>query len=515
MPSLLSLLIALVPCLICFYLYRLYRHSQQQVDQLQQALSKQQSQQHGLERSIEHKQNKLNNANARLFEAVARHEINQELIDEAQEYLHSILNAMPSILIGITADGMITHWNRYAERATGISAANALGTPLATTYAQLPISQQRLTEIISKGRSKRFEHLQIGVGSLTEYHDMAVYPLHAHQPLSEQPLPEHQSSEHQSSEQLSSEHQSSEHQSSEQQPSKHRQQQTAASGAVIRIDDVTARVNLENNVMQHEKLTSLGELAAGLAHELNNPLGVVLQSLQTIDRRLQSDRANNCQLAQEAGIELEKLNRYLEQQEIPLFLDNIKQAGNRASQIIHNMLEFSHANNLQHRDEDIIELIESSLSMTSMTMQPNNQLHFKDIIIRRHYPDTLPRVCCGSAEIQQVLLNLFKNTCQALGDDTRDQPPAPAIDIALRHSDEYMIISIKDNGPGILAEAKRHIFNPFFTTKAVGHGTGLGLSLSYFIISKRHGGTINVESEAGQGCEFIIQLPLQANHDAE
>jgi PAS domain S-box-containing protein len=405
----------------------------------------------------------VENVNNQLFEAVARHEISQELVSEAQDYLHSILNSMPSMLIGITEAGTITHWNNQAEQSTGVSSTSALGKDIHQTYPELPLSAPRLREIIANGDSKSFESIQHGKGSLAAYQDIVIYPLQG----------EHQ-----------------------------------VNGAVIRIDDVTLRVNLENMMMQHEKMKSLGELAAGLAHELNNPLGAILQNLQTVERRLQIGLEANQNCADDVGISLADLNRYIGQREIPVMLNHIREAGDRASQIISNMLEFSRNNDLQNQSENFIDLVDATIAMASLTIKQEGELAFKDIAIQRHYPKRDIYVNCSASGIQQVLLNLFNNTCQAFAEVDALNHSDPTINITLEQRQQQLVMTVEDNGPGIDAAAIRHIFDPFFTTKEVGRGTGLGLSVSYFIITQRHNGHFHVQSEPGKGCCFEIILPL-------
>lgn len=468
----LILLIALIAtATVC---YRQRRQFKQRLLISQQEYSSQHKQ---LSEELLCTKDQLSNANTHLREAVTRYESNQLLINETQDYLHSILDSMPSILIGITHEGRITHWNSLAEQATGILSSYALGQQLCHAYPQLPISQQRLSEIINKGKSTTFENLQNGSGPLSQYQDITIYPLQHPANLA----------------------------------SKQQNQPLSFDGAVIRIDDVTSRVSLENMIMQHEKLNSLGELAAGLAHELNNPLSTVLQSLQSVNRRLLANIEKNQQAATDNGIELAQVKQYLQQRQIPLLLNNMKLAGDQASQIINNMLEFSHSHNTHYQAEDIASVIDDSLTMTRITVSQSNGLKFNAMTIDKKLPTKLDPIVCGAGELQQVLVNLFKNAYQALAHDPKLDSKTPTITISAEQHEHSLCLMIADNGPGIAANTKRHVFEPFFSTKAVGHGTGLGLSISYFIITKRHQGTIEVESDGRSGSCFIIRLPIETS----
>lgn len=413
--------------------------------------------QHELEHRVVERTDKLRAINNKLYEEIAKHEKTEELLRASQEYINSIINSMSSILIGVTPQGAITHWNSSAEQATGIMANKALGRTLEDIYPSLPIDPETISSAITRNLAKVLENIQHSDGS---YIDISVFPL--------------------ASKKLS--------------------------GAVLKIDDVTIRVQLENMMIQTEKMMSLGELAAGTAHEINNPLSAILQSVQNIERRLGVKLAKNRQTAAALNTDMETIRRYLEEREIRHFIDNIKEAGERASHIVHNMLEFSRANNSYHSPIDIIGLIDSTLELAADSFNMDVDVPFNEIQIQKEFAQDMPTVNCSGAEIQQVLLNLLRNASQALHGNPRPGLQ-PTIKIRADFNDDYIILEVADNGPGIPEHIKRHIFDPFFTTKDVGQGTGLGLSVSYFIITDHHNGTIEVDSREDAGCTFTIRLP--------
>ncbi len=413
-----------------------------------------------LELRVVERTDKLRSLNAKLYEEIDHHEATEKLLRETQEYLHSIINSMPSIIIGVTNQLIITHWNSSAERATGTPAAQALGRQLPQIYPRLNVSPKQIQEIIKRGVAQLSENIQQGEGSSTQYCDISIYPLKT----------------------------------------------SDAKSAVIRIDDVTLRVHMENMMIQNEKMMSLGELAAGMAHEINNPLSAVIQSCQNIQRRLSGDLEANHRAAQSLDLDLKAMDQYLQEREISTFINNIKLAGERAAGIVSNMLSFSRFSQREHDAVDIIELIEQTLQMVSISLRLDT-LSFDDILINRSYPENeIPVVYCSAIEIQQVILNILRNAAQAMADQQNSDPAQIAI--GLSFDEQQFCIEISDNGPGMDDYERRHIFEPFFTTKEVGQGTGLGLSVSYFIITEHHNGTIEVDSSAGFGTRFIIRLPL-------
>lgn len=424
-----------------------------------------------LETRFQERSQKLINLNSQLYEEIAKHEITEELLRETQGYIQSIINSMPSILIGVTPNGIITHWNTAAHQATGISYDRALGYPLDDIAPQLAIKKELISRAISLKTPQKRENRQQGHGSQAEYTDLTIYPL------------------------ISSE----------------------VEGAVIRIDDVTLRVRLETMMIQNEKMNSLGELAAGVAHEINNPLGTILQSTQNIKRRVSSSLNKNLTTARELGIGLAELNAYLKSRDIFKFLDDIKDAGERATLIVKNMLEFSRADSRHFDQVDIKALLERSIDLALHSVKAKSA-DKKELKIRTQFPDNAPLVNCSAAEIQQVILNLLSNAYHAFHNkqkmnEEEQKEGVLLIDINLSFSETTMKIEVSDNGPGMDLWTQKHIFDPFFTTKEVGQGTGLGLSVSYFIITEHHGGSIRVDSELNKGTLFTLEIPIDSAKD--
>jgi len=264
-------------------------------------------------------------------------------------------------------------------------------------------------------------------------------------------------------------------------------------------------------IVQSEKMMSVGGLAAGMAHEINNPLGGILQSLQNIQRRLSADLPVNHSEAEACGTSLTAIRSYLEQRRVLKFLDSIRISGERASHIVQNMLSFSRRSETCKVPVALAQLLDKSVELAAHDYDLRKKFDFRDIRIVRDYDGNLPEVPCVATEIEQVVLNLLRNAAQAMTETMKTRPPEIVLSTC-RHLDQALI-SIADNGPGISADLRSRVFEPFFTTKDVGIGTGLGLSVSYFIINSHHGGQLSVESESGQGTRFTISLPLEAAAD--
>jgi len=282
---------------------------------------------------------------------------------------------------------------------------------------------------------------------------------------------------------------------------------TIASQVVIQVlvRDITERKRTQEILVQTEKMMAVGGVAAGMAHEINNPLSIILQGSQNIRRRLGIKLAKNRTIAEDLGLDLDAIQTYLEKRSIYNYLDAIQRAGERAAKIVRTMLAFGRSSQGNSKVLcDIHELLEETLELAASDFDMKKNYDFRKVKIWRRY-GTLPSVHCARTEIGQVFFNIIKNAAQAMA---AADTSAPRITIATASNGKEVVITFEDNGPGISEATQNAIFEPFFTTKPVGEGTGLGLSVSYFIITTHHNGSIEVASAPGKGARFTITLPV-------
>jgi two-component system NtrC family sensor kinase len=254
-------------------------------------------------------------------------------------------------------------------------------------------------------------------------------------------------------------------------------------------------------------MVSVGGLAAGMAHEINNPLGGMLQSAQNILRRISPDIPANLLAARDCGVTLEGVRNYLDQRGILRFIEGIRESGERASKTVSDMLNFSRKSPSRKTFACLTELLDRTVALAAHDYDLKKKYDFRSIEIVREYPRDLPPVFCTPSEIEQVMLNLLRNAAQAMtGPEPVKNPPR--ITLRLFREENTACIEVMDNGPGMDEHTRKRVFEPFFTTKDVGIGTGLGLSVSYFIITSNHGGTLSVVSSPEDGARFIIRLPI-------
>lgn len=235
----------------------------------------------------------------------------------------------------------------------------------------------------------------------------------------------------------------------------------------------------QEQLVNAEKLASLGRLAAGVAHELNSPLTGIVTFAHLMRQRIAPDNK----------LDAEDLDTIIEQ-------------ANRCSKIIKGLLGFSRKGESEKIRVNLNDLLENSLSMV------NGQAKFHNVKIETHLGAPLPTVNVDPNQIQQVIINMLTNAADAMSDRGQIEITTRA---AAEDGADFVEMEFTDSGPGIIPEHMGRIFEPFFTTKPVGKGTGLGLPVSYGIV-KRHGGDILVRSKVGKGATFVIRIPL-GNHE--
>ena len=265
--------------------------------------------------------------------------------------------------------------------------------------------------------------------------------------------------------------------------------------------DITEKKRTQEILIQNEKMMSIGGLAAGMAHEINNPLAGMIQNAQGVMNRLSKDLPANEKAAAASGTTMKAVKTYMEQRKILQLLGYINVAGRQAAEIVQNMLSFSKMKAPVKTLQDLPELIEKTLDL----MKKGYDL--KAVKLIKAFDPDLPKIPCEGNKIQQAILNIIKNSLDAAGELTK-RPKDLTLWFRLKNEINRVCMEIEDNGPGMDLQIRKRIFEPFFTTKSVDKGTGLGLSISYFIIVDDHKGEMEVESSPGKGTKFIIKLPV-------
>lgn len=384
----------------------------------------------------------------------------EDRIRKVHNYLQAILDSMPSAVISVDLKGRVVLHNRSASNHCDACLSNARGQLFTSVLPWLENEQDKILAAIHERRPLDGLRCQFKKGNARLYAFVSVFPLSG----------------------------------------------VDKEGAVIRVDDITERERLEQAIIQSEKMLSVGGLAAGMAHEINNPLGGILQGIQNIFRRTSSDLPANQKVAEEIGCSLDHIMRYLKERRIIAMLEGIQNSGERAAHIVSNMLEFTSPSKERLTTATITDIIDKALELAKSDYNLKSSLGFHSIAVEKEYAEDMPAMVCSPSELEQVFLNLLKNAAAAVRENESERPPA--ITLRAYTDKDHIIAEVEDSGPGIDKKHISRVFDPFFTTRPPGQGTGLGLAVSYFIISRNHGGHISVKSPPGAGATFSIHLPI-------
>lgn len=407
-----------------------------------------------------------------------------EKLGRAHAETEQLIASMSSILIGVDSKGEVTRWNAAAETVLGIAAREAVGKPFMECGIEWdwPPVLERMVGCLVADHQTRLDLIRYkrrdskdGFLSLT----VSPYSLDA-----------------------------------DLQP-----------GLLVVGEDITERVILENQLSQAQKLESIGQLAAGIAHEINTPTQYIGDNTRFLQQSFKDLQAvlhkYSCLLSEcKQGQVMPKLIADIEaavkaadveylQEEVPRAIQQALEGVERVATIVGAMKEFSHPGTKEKVATDINKAIESTVTVA------RNEWKYVAELVTDFAPD-LPLVPCFAGDFNQVILNILINAAHAIVDAKgKDGADKGMIRISTRcGADDWVEIRISDNGPGVPEAIRHKIFDPFFTTKQVGKGTGQGLAISHDVVVKKHGGKISFETEMGKGTTFVIQLPVVVSQES-
>lgn len=383
-------------------------------------------------------------------------------IARLQHLLQNITDSMPSALITLDSTGRVLIWNPVAEALTGRPASQVQGQVVWEVCPELARYRALFEQVLRERHVVHLHNEQVSTETGLVYRDLSAFPLLTN----------------------------------------------GVEGVVLRIDDVTRRVQLEELTLQSAKMASVGGLAAGVAHEINNPLAAMMQSAQILQRALDVTRPQTWERLDACGVPPAALAGYLQSRGIMEYLDGIRSAGARAAKIVSDLLSFSRKTNAAVEPRDLNELVLGALNLAATDYDLKKEYDFRDMEVQRELTPDLPAVVCDGQQIQQVVLNLVRNAAQAMAEKRRqDSDYRPRLTISTSSQGDWLRLEVEDNGPGLPEAVRARLFEPFFTTKPVGEGTGLGLWLCWSIVVERHGGRIWAEPGREGGTCLVVELP--------
>ncbi len=402
----------------------------------------------------------------------------REQLKKAHEMTSRLIDAIPSILVAVDGENRITAWNGTAADLLGISAADAVGRSLNTIRTDWDFAL--LADAIARAR---------GSHEVTQ----VAKDVHFRRPDGDDGLlgvticPMGQIDD-------------------------------CGESLLIVAADVTERRRLETQLRQAQKLESIGQLAAGIAHEINTPtqfVGDNIRFLQDAFRDLADvlkryaqllDAARDGQpppdLLREVQETLDEADLDYLLEEIPTAIEQSLDGVDRVAKIVRSMKEFSHPGTREKQLVDLNKAIESTI-----TVARNEWKYVAEM--QTDFDPELPPVPCWVSDFNEVILNIVVNAAHAIADVVGDSGEKGRITVTTRRCGDEIEVRVSDTGTGIPEDIRARIFDPFFTTKEVGKGTGQGLAVAHAVVVEKHGGTIRVESEVGQGTTFIIRLPIE------
>lgn len=398
----------------------------------------------------------------------------EDALRAAHHKAEVFINAVPAILIGMDRDSRITRWNFAAAALFGLSEPEVLGKQLGSCGVrwQLPNIQEEIRSWCSEHKSRRCDRVPFENNGETRLLGLTITSI----TMADENLTE----------------------------------------LLVIGSDITARSTLEDQLRQAQKLESVGQLAAGIAHEINTPTQYIgdnvlflkgafqdLKSLLMNYERLLTAAKSNTPSETEPGAvtTVDPTDAAYLLDEIPKAIEQTLEGVSRVSTLVNAMKEFSHPGTKEKILLDLNHAIESTI-----TVARNEWKYVAEM--ETDLDPSLPLISCQPGEFNQVILNLIVNAAHAISDIVgKNSSKKGTIKVQTRNYPECAEIRIQDSGGGIPEKARARVFDPFFTTKEIGKGTGQGLAIARSVVVDKHNGTIHFETEEGKGTTFIIRLP--------
>ncbi len=405
-------------------------------------------------------------------------------VKEAHREIEHLISSLPTILIGLTRENEIIYWNTVAEKVLETPAADVMG--LTLNQCGLEWDWAKISDGIARSQTEgcnvRVDNIHYRNADGEErYLGLTLTPLNG--------------------------------------------KDNSILGLTIIGADITDRVKFEAQLHQSQKMEAIGQLAAGIAHEINTPVQFVSDNTRFLQdafsdlieacnlhkESIEAAKSGNLneELIQDVEKRFEELDIAYLEEEVPQAIQQTLKGVDRITQIVQAMKIFAHPGGIEKEPIDINNEIEKTITITR-----NEWKYVAELITE--FDATLPSVPCHRAEFNQVILNLIVNAAHAIADAHGDHSSERGtIKISSGRAENWAEIRISDSGPGIPEEIRHRIFDLFFTTKEPGRGTGQGLAIAHSVIVDKHSGTIDIETAEKRGTTFVIRLPIDVDRSED
>jgi PAS domain S-box-containing protein len=430
------------------------------------------------ERLLRERTAELVNSNSELKRQINERQKAEKLIMEAHREIEHLISAIPTILIGLSRENEIIHWNSVAEEVFDIPSAAVMGLPfgLCGIRWEWDKIQEGISQCQTEGRPKRLDDIRfLRPDGGERFLGLTINPING--------------------------------------------DDDSIFGLTIVGADITDRKRLEAQLYHSQKMEAIGQLAAGIAHEINTPTQFagdntrflqdaftdLIQITETYSELLEAAKSKSItdEIIQKVEENIRKLDLTYLTEEIPVAIQHTLKGVDRIAKIVQAMKIFAHPGGEEKEPVDINKEIEKTITITR-----NKWKYVADLIT--DFDSSMPLVPCLRGEFNQVILNLIINAVDATADLAGDDfSRKGTIRISTRHEGNWAEIRIGDAGTGIPKDIRYRVFDLFFTTKDPGKGSGQGLAISHSVIVEKHHGTITFETQEGKGTTFIIRLPIE------
>ena len=423
-------------------------------------------------------------SNEELKRQVKKRKKARQTVKEAHREMEHLISSLPTILIGLTRENKIIHWNSVAEKVLETPATGVMG--LTLNQCGLEWDWAKISDGIAKSQAEgcnvRVDNIHYrNAGGEEKYLGLTITPFNG--------------------------------------------KDNSILGLTIIGADITDRVKFEAQRHQSQKMEAIGQLAAGIAHEINTPtqfvgdntrflqdaFGDLIEACNLYKESIEAAKSGalNEELIQDVEKRFEELDVAYLEEEVPQAIQQTLKGVERIANIVQAMKIFAHPGGIEKEPIDINKEIEKTITITR-----NEWKYVAELITE--FDATLPSVPCHRAEFNQVILNLIINAAHAIADANGDHSSARGtIKISSGRAENWAEIRISDSGPGIPEEIRHRIFDLFFTTKEPGRGTGQGLAIAHSVIVDKHSGTIDIETGENRGTTFVIRLPIDIDRSED